>query len=139
MIPDEVIAAATAKYDELINESTGFTVDVQAMLTAFQDQVVALVASKIPVEFGLTIVYSPQVGGHFNSHEPHTFLLKADNIMPITLVVRIASGNKVETELSVQGAIFVDLLPAIGFSHKLYQEMQASVSGPAPEFITLEQ
>jgi len=139
MIPDEILEAATAEYQKLIAESEAFTLDVKAMLAGIREQVRQVVADKIPTEYGLIIDYLPQDEGKFYSHSAHIFMLRADNIQPIRLQVRITTGDRVETEISVQGMVFTDLLTAIGFSRKLFVDIQNATPEAPPELITLEQ
>lgn len=139
MIPKDILSTATAKYHELIAESEAFTLDVKAMLTGIREQVRQVVAAKIPAEYGLTIDYLLQDEGKFISHSAHVFMLKADNIQPIRLQVRITTGDRVETEISVQRVVFTDLLTAIGFASKLFEDIQNATPEPPPELITLEQ
>ena len=138
-IPDDILEAATAKYQELIAESEAFTLDVQSMLTGIREQVKQVVAAKIPQEYGLEIEYLPQENGEFRSHAPHMFILRADGIQPIRLRVSITPSDRVETEITVQGVIFTDLLTAIGFAHKLFEDIQNSAPESPQEFIPLEQ
>ena len=140
-IPDELIQAAEAAYQSTVDESNAFSLDVAAMISGIREQVRLLVAAKVPVEYGLTVEYQPQLIG-FNSHEPHYFFLKADNIAPIGLTVRVV-GELVATDISVSGTPFSDLLTAIGYARRRFVA-QAEAEANAQqqqggEFVTLEQ
>lgn len=137
-IPDEVIQAAEVAYQSTIDESNTFSLDVAAMIQGIREQVRLLVAAKIDVSYGLAVEYQPQLTG-FNSHEPHYFLLKADNIAPIGLTVRVM-GELVKTDLSVSGAAFADLLTAIGYARRSFvAQAEANAQEAQGEFVPLEQ
>lgn len=138
IIPDDVLATGLEKYQALLDEAQAFTLDAKGLIAGIEQQAIAMVSSKVPAEYGLTVNY--KVDSNFVFFGSHRFTLTAENILPLQLVVTIGQGLNISTELSVGGVVFTELLPAIGLSRNLFLARQAEIKAQAnQEFVTLEQ